>query len=166
MLNHSPIEISIFCIGLSVTIFGWIADIFDCIESTKLSTHMKKYYIKFFGRSKILLYALNVDASLCCLVSKDICVSICQKIYVDFNGRNQRHRKKNMNTWNNERLSVLLSLFAIRMELKPFECVYHHIFWQRITSSNSSSSSSSGKYNRKKMLLTFDLLVHGMSLIT
>lgn len=97
--TRDPIEIPIFCIGLSVTIFGWIADIFDCIEIIKLSTHMNKY---IFGRPKISLFALCVlDATALSGASKDMCVcvcvstlSICQKIYVDFNGRNQRHRKK------------------------------------------------------------------------
>lgn len=126
-----------------------IADIFDCIKSTKLSTHMKNLFF-FWSAEYAALYALKFgwcDCVVWCIqrvktyVRVCVCASesICQKIYVDFNGRNQRHRKKLLWTLEVTNASLSCSLTLCDwMELKPFECVCHHIFWQGITSSSSS----------------------------
>lgn len=107
--------------------------------------------ISFWFTEYIALYALSLDVMrLRCLVnpkSKGICVCVCVRLSpfvrkfmtilmdkINAIEKNYEHSKYN------ERLSVLLSLFAIEWSLKPFECVCHRIFWQRITNSSSSSS--------------------------
>lgn len=65
--------------------------------------------------------------------------SMMFKIYIKFNGRNQRHR--------NETLEKCVFL----NRLCPLESSTIHIF---------------GSESFQKMLLTFDLFVHGMEFIT